>query len=63
MRAYYEIGKQIASVQAPNRFCTLNADVLSSRLNALGVGAARDMTTFAQTLEPELSDESIGGKT
>jgi len=60
--AYHDIGKQITSVQAPNKLCALDDTKLGDRLVALNVSAAREMTEFAQTLEPELSDESIGGK-
>lgn len=62
VNAYHEIGKQATSVQAPNKLCALDDTGMGNRLLALNVSAAREMTEFAQTLEPELSDESIGGK-
>jgi hypothetical protein len=62
MDAYHVIGKQATSVQAPNALCALDDTGLGNRLLALNVNAAREMTEFAQTLEPALSDESIGGK-
>jgi hypothetical protein len=60
---YYEIGKQTASVQAPNQLCTLNIADLSNRLIALDVRSARAMIDFAQSLEPELDDSVPNGKT
>jgi len=60
--AFHELGTQTTAVLVPNKLCSLNADALSSRLSDINVGAAREMIGFAQTLEPELGDDSIGGK-
>ncbi len=57
-----EIGKQASSVQLPNRLCSLDAAGLSKKLLALNVDGTREMTNFAQSLEPDLQDE-VDGKT
>ena len=60
--ALAEIGKQASSVQMPNRLCSLDAAGLSKKLLALNVDGTREMTSFAQSLEPDLQDDA-GGKT
>jgi len=56
--AFAAIGKQAASVAAPNQLCTLDANGLSKKLLALTTDGTREMTSFAQSLEPELGDKS-----
>jgi len=60
--AFTAIAKQATSVQMPNQYCRVDADTLSRNLITLDVRAAREMTSFAQSLEPELGEDSAGGK-
>jgi hypothetical protein len=59
--AFTAIAKQ-AAVQMPNQFCSVDADALSRSLITLDVRAASEMTSFAQSLEPDLGDGPIGRK-
>jgi hypothetical protein len=57
--SFYEIAKATTVVQAPNTLCKVDARALDRRLVDLNVRATREMIAFAQTLEPELGNETI----
>jgi hypothetical protein len=59
VNAFADIARRTTAVQAPNRLCTVDSAGLSTELVALNVRATREMTAFAQSLEPELGDKSI----